>query len=219
MIRPEVSAVITLVAMITIAISTYLMHYDDKLFATFDKYKIRLFEREAAYKEHVKRKSYQFILFGYHRGGHQFINTFQQMKKRFVVVDYDPAVIDTLEHRDVAFVYGDATDPELLDEIGVEHAQLIVSTFTDHTITLGLVDTIKKKNEKAVIICHATNQEEAIQLYGLGATYVMIPHYIGSEKVSAFLKKNGIDQAQFEQFKEKHLAYLESHFSQSEPDM
>jgi hypothetical protein len=47
----------------------------------------------------------------------------------------------------------------------------------------------------------------------------MIPHYIGSEKVSAFLKKNGIDKAQFEQFKEKHLAYLESHFTHVAPDM
>ena len=219
LIRPEVSAVITLVAMITIAVSTYLMHYDDKLFLLFDRYKLRLFEREAAYKEHVRRKSYQFILFGYHKGGHQFINTFQQMKKRFVVVDYDPAVIDSLEHNDVAFMYGDATDPELLDEIGVEHAQLIVSTFTDYTITLQLVAAIKKLNPKAVIICHATNQEEAIQLYELGATYVMIPHYIGSEKVSAFLKKNGADKIQFEQFKEKHLAYLESHFTQVAPDM
>lgn len=219
MIRPEVSAVITLVAMITIAFSTYLTHYDEKLFALFDKTKLRLFERQAAYKEHVRKKSYPFILFGYHKGGHQFITTFQEMNKRFVVVDYDPAVIDTLEQHDVAFMYGDATDPELLEEIGVEHAKLIVSTFTDYTITQQLVTAITALNEKAVIICHATNQEEAIQLYALGATYVMIPHYIGSEKVSAFLKRNGIDKAQFEQFKEKHLAYLESHFTHVAPDM
>lgn len=219
LIRPEVSAVITLVAMITIAISTYLMHYDERLFAIFDRFKFKLFEREAAYKEHVKRKSYPFILFGYHKGGHQFINTFQQMKKRFVVVDYDPAVIDTLEHHDVAFMYGDATDPELLDEIGVENAKLIVSTFTDYTVTQQLVAAIAKLNEKAVIICHATNQEEAIELYNLGATYVMIPHYIGSEKVSSFLKKNGLDKEQFDQFREKHKAYLETHFTQIAPDM
>jgi Kef-type K+ transport system membrane component KefB len=219
MIRPEVSAVITLVAMITIAFSTYLMHYDEKWFQLFDRLKFRLFEREASYKEHVRRKSYPFILFGYHKGGHEFINTFQQMGKRFVVVDYDPAVIDTLEQHDVAFMYGDATDPELMDEIGVEHAKLIVSTFTDHDITRQLVAAIVKLNDKAVLICHATNQEEAIQLYEMGATYVMIPHYIGSEKVSAFLKKNGIDKVQFEQFKEKHLAYLESHFTHVAPDM
>jgi Kef-type K+ transport system membrane component KefB len=219
LVRPEVSAVVTLVAMITIAISTYLMHYDEKLFVIFDRFKIRLFEREAAHKEHLRKKSYPFILFGYHKGGHQFINTFQQMKKRFVVVDYDPAVIDTLEQHDIAFMYGDATDPELMDEIGVEHAKLIVSTFTDYTITQQLVSTITKMNEKAVIICHASNQEEAIALYDMGATYVMIPHYIGSEKVSSFLKKNGLDKEQFELFREKHKTYLETHFTQSAPDM
>lgn len=218
-IRAEVSAVITLVAMITIAISTYLMHYDEKFFTFFERFNIHLFEREASYKEHVRKKSYPFILFGYHKGGHEFINTFQQMNKRFVVVDYDPAVIDTLEQHDVAFMYGDATDPELMEEIGVEHAKLIVSTFTDHEITRQLVAAIVKLNNTAVIICHATNQEEAIQLYEMGATYVMIPHYIGSEKVSAFLKRNGGDKAQFEQFKEKHLAYLESHFTHVAPDM
>jgi Kef-type K+ transport system membrane component KefB len=218
-IRPEVSAVITLVAIITIAISTYLMHNDERLFGIFDKLNFRLFEREASYKEHIRRKSYPFILFGYHKGGHEFIATFQQMGKRFVVVDYDPAVIDTLEQHDVAFMYGDATDPELMDEIGVENAKLIVSTFTDHSITTQLVAAIVKLNDKAVLICHATNQEEAIQLYEMGATYVMIPHYIGSEKVSAFLKKNGLNKEQFEQFKTKHLAYLESHFTHVAPDM
>lgn len=219
MVRPEVGSIITLVAMITIAISTYLMHYDEKLFLLFDKFKLRLFDRESSFKEHVRRKSYPYILFGYHKGGHEFINTFQLMNKRFVVVDYDPAVIDTLEQHDVAFMYGDATDPELMEEIGVEHAKLIVSTFTDHEITRQLVSAIVKLNDTAVIICHATNQEEAIQLYEMGASYVMIPHYIGSEKVSAFLRRNGGDKAQFEQFKEKHLAYLESHFTHVAPDM
>lgn len=219
MVGTEVSAIVTLVAMITIAISTYLMHYDEQLFLLFDKLNLKLFERETKYKEHVKRKSYPFILFGYHKGGHQFIMTFQNMKQRFIVVDYDPGVIETLERHDVPFMYGDATDPELLEEIGVEHAKLVVSTFTDFTITQQLVAAIAKSNHKVVIVCHATNQEEAIQLYELGATYVMIPHYIGSEKVSAFLKKNGVDKDQFEQFKEKHMAYLESHFTHIAPDM
>lgn len=219
LIREDVAAVITLVAMITIAASTYLMHYDEKLFLLFDKLNVRLFERETKYKEHIKRKSYPFILFGYHKGGHQFISTFQGMNKRFVVVDYDPAVAEVLERHDIPYIYGDATDPELMDEVGVEHAKVIVSTFTDFTITEQLVAYTNKVNHKAVVICHATNQEEAIKLYEAGATYVMIPHYIGSEKVSSFLKKNGGDKAEFEQFKERHLSYLENHFSGVAPDM
>ena len=141
------------------------------------------------------------------------------MRKRFIVVDYDPAVIETLERHNVPFMYGDATDPELMDEIGVDQAKLIVSTFSDFEITKLLVETIVKLNNKALIICHATNQSEAVQLYEMGATYVMIPHYIGSEKVSVFLKRNGIDKSQFEQFKGKHLSYLEARISESDTDV
>jgi hypothetical protein len=39
-----------------------------------------------------------------------------------------------------------------------------------------------------------------------------MPHYIGSEKISSFIKKNGFDKTEFRKFKEKHLQYLESHF-------
>lgn len=219
MVREEIGSLITLVAMITIAISTYLMHNDERLFQVFDKFRIRMFERRSSQTEKIKRRGYPLILFGYHKGGHQFINTFQQMRKRFIVVDYDPAVIETLERHNVPFMYGDATDPELMDEVGVEHAKLIVSTFSDFEITKLLVSTVVKLNDKAVIICHATNQSEAVELYEIGATYVMIPHYIGSEKVSVFLKRNGIDKSQFEQFKGKHLNYLESRIAESDIDI
>lgn len=218
-IREEVAAIITLVAMITIGLSTYLMHYDEKLFTVFDRLKLKLFDRETKYKEHIKRKSYQFILFGYHKGGHQFIKTFKGMRKRFVVVDYDPVVAETMERHDIPYIYGDATDPELMEEVGVEHAKVVISTFSDFAATEQLVMYTSNINPDAVIICHAMNQEEAIKLYDLGATYVMIPHYIGSEKVSSFLKKNGGDKAEFEQFKEKHKEYLETHFTHVAPDM
>lgn len=219
MIREDVAAIITLVAMITIALSTYLMHYDDQLFKFFERINLKLFERESKYKEHVRRKSYPFILFGYHKGGHQFINTFKGMNKRFIVVDYDPAVAEIMERHDIPYIYGDATDPELMEEVGVENAKVIISTFTDFNATEQLVTYAHNSNKNAVIICHATNQEEAIQLYNLGATYVMIPHYIGSEKVSSFLKKNGGNKADFAQFKEKHLDYLENHFTHTAPDV
>lgn len=214
---PEVSAVVTLVAMITIAISTYLMHYDNQLFLLFDKFRIALFDRASHHKEHMRKQRNQYLLFGYHNGGHQFINTFRHMGKKFVVVDYDPSVIDHLEQTKVPCMYGDATDPELLEEIGIDHAQLIISTFTDVTVTEQMVSNVHKINPKAVIICHATNQEEAIKLYELGASYVMIPHYIGSEKVSTFLKRNGASADDFAQFKEKHLDYLQTHFSHGHP--
>jgi Kef-type K+ transport system membrane component KefB len=212
LVRQDISAIITLVAITTIAISTYLMQYDDELFARFDRIRLRLFEKEVTYKERRGQRAYQLVLFGYHHGGHEFIKTFKDIGKRYLVIDYDPSVIDTLEHQDIPYLYGDATDSELLEEVGIHNTKLIVSTFSDFEVTTVLVKNINRLNPSAVIICHADNKDEAVELYSLGATYVMIPHYIGSEKISAFIKKNGLKKSEFNQFREKHLTYLENHF-------
>ena len=42
---------------------------------------------------------------------------FAQQKKKFLVIDYDPDVIDEITRRGYDSVYGDATDPELLEEV------------------------------------------------------------------------------------------------------
>lgn len=212
MVRPEISAIVTLVAIITIATSTYLMHYDDELFARFDRIKLHLFEKETVYKEKRSRLGYPLILFGYHHGGHEFIRTFKDIGKRYIVVDYDPNVIENLERQRIPYMYGDAADVELLEEVGVENAKLVISTFTDFDITEQLVRNVARINPKAVIICHADNIVEAVRLYDTGATYVMIPHYIGTEKASSFIKKSGLKKSEFKKYREKHLAYLQSHY-------
>lgn len=216
LVREEVSAIITLVAIITIASSTYLMHFDDGLFARFDRIRLHLFEKEVTFKEKRNRAAYPIVLFGYHHGGHEFIKTFRDIGKRYLVIDYDPNVIDSLEHQDIPYLYGDATDVELLEEIGIHNSKMIISTFSDFEVTSALVKNISRINATSVIICHADNKDEAMQLYALGATYVMIPHFIGSEKISAFIKKSGLKKSEFNQFREKHLTYLESHFPEME---
>lgn len=213
MIRPEAGSIITLVAIITIATSTYLMHYDEALFRIFNRFNIRLFEKETVYKEHRSPRSYQMILFGYHHGGHEFIRAFKQLHKRYLVVDYDPEVIDVLEHQKVDYLYGDATDVELLREAGVEKTKLIVSTINEHATNLFLVNLVEKMNPHAAFICHADNIKEANALYDAGATYVMIPHHIGSERMSSFILKNGIDKQEFRKYRQKHIAFLESHMN------
>lgn len=213
LVSPDTSAVITLVAIITIASSTYLMHYDDALFKAFDRIKFHLFEKEVTHKEKRRQAGYPLILFGYRRGGHEFVKTFEQIGKRFTVVDYDPQIIELLDRQGVPYMYGDATDNELLDEVGIEDAQLVISTFTDYEITESLVKNINHANSEAAIICHADNQEQAMKLYEHGATYVMIPYHVGSEKISSLIRKSELKKSEFKKYRDKHLAYLESHFS------
>jgi voltage-gated potassium channel Kch len=211
LVRPEIGSTITLVAIITIAISTYLMQYDDELYMYFDRVKLHMFEKEVTYREKKHTTGYPILLLGYHHGGHEFVRIFQQMKHRFMVIDYDPEIIDLMEHQKIDYLYGDVTDTELLKEANLEKSKLVVSTISDHSTNVFIVNLLEKINPNAVIICHADNIHQATELYDLGASYVMIPHYIGSERIGQFIKRAGLDKNEFKKFREKHLAHLESH--------
>ncbi len=196
--------VITLTAMITIAISTYLMQYDDKLYKLVEK-RLRIFESAKTKAEHRKKHQYELILFGYHKGGHEFVEAFRDTRKKYVVVDYDPDVIETMERQHIHHIYGDATDMELLEELNVRKAEMVVSTITDYLTNRILVQHIAGRNSKAAFICHADNYDDAAKLYRHGATYVMLPHFIGSERMSSFIKRNGSSRELFDIYRKRHI--------------
>ena len=204
-------SILTIDAFVTIAASTYLMMYSDGLFSRLEP-RLHIFERaKTAFERRESRHRYELVLFGYHRGGHEFVKVFKSLKKRFVVVDYDPEVIDTLESLRVEYMYGDATDAELLEEVGMDSCKLVVSTVTDHPTNVLILKHLEKVSPNAVVILHADSIEEAAELYEMGASYVMMPHFIGSEKIGAFIKKSGFKKSEFRKFRDRHLAYLQTH--------
>lgn len=209
LISAQIVNLLTLTALISIAVSTYMILYADSLFGFFERH-LLLFERRKAQNEREKRNRYELVLLGYRKGGHEFLKVFRGLKKRFVVVDYDPEVIDILEHQKVDYIYGDVTDLELLEEIGLSKVKLVVSTITDREISLYIVKLLDHLNPNAVVICHGETIEEAAELYAAGASYVMMPHYIGSEKIGSFIKRNGFNKNEFKRYRDKHLAYLQT---------
>lgn len=207
LVGDRLSAIITLVAIITIAVSTYLMQYDNWIFAKLEG-RLHLFERKIISEVPHKARAYPLVLFGYQNGGHQFLKTFRSMRQRYVVVDYDPEVIEELEHKRIEYLYGDATDPELLAELNIEKTKLIVNTIGDHSVNKSLVRYVRKHNQDGVIICYSSDHNQAAELYEMGASYVMLPHFIGSEQLSMFIHLHGLNKKSFEDYREKHLMQI-----------
>ncbi|MFO0971794.1 MAG: cation:proton antiporter [Candidatus Saccharimonadales bacterium] len=207
-------AAVTLVALLTFAGSTYLMKYDDEIYNKLEG-KLRLFERHVTKLEQkTALQHYPIVLLGYRKGGAEFIRTFRAMNKRFVVVDYDPEAIELLERQELNFLYGDVTDPELIEELNLEKSKLIVSTISDYNTNKFLAHWLSTKNPGAVFVCSADTAYHAARLYADGAAYVMLPHFIGSEKISSFIKRSGFSKSEFHKFREKHLQYLETHYAE-----
>lgn len=204
LVNGDLVDIMTLTAMITIAISAYLMKYDDELYRKFQK-PLSVFERKSIKEIDKTHTGYKLVLFGYHKGGHEFVQAFRDMHKRYVVIDYDPDVIDTLEHQHIHHVYGDATDYELLEEIGVRKSELVVSTIGDYGTNEQLLTYVLQNNEDAIFVCHANTFDEAAKLYDAGAAYVMLPHLIGSERMSSFIRHNGSNKAAFDRYRKNHI--------------
>ncbi|MDZ7786351.1 MAG: cation:proton antiporter [Candidatus Saccharibacteria bacterium] len=206
-----VVSLVTIVGIITIAVSSYMITYSDNLYATFEKY-LTLFEKRKVKMDQESKNTYELILLGYKKGGHEFIKVFEKLKKKFVVIDYDPDVIDMLEKRKINYLYGDTTDIELLEEAGIDNAKLVVSTIGDFETNSFVVSLLEKLSPKTVVICRAENIEDAEKLYEQGASYVMMPHFIGSERISSFLNKNGVNKTEFKKYRERHLSSIRSQF-------
>jgi CPA2 family monovalent cation:H+ antiporter-2 len=181
-----------------------MMQYDAALYRRLEG-KLSVFERPETKREVQALRHYPLVLLGYHRGGYEFVRTFRQMKKGYVVIDFDPEVIEDLEQQNINHLYGDVTDLELLDEIGVHRSELVVSTINDVATNRLVLGHLMRRNKDALFICHANNYEEAAQLYEKGAAYVLLPHFIGNEQISSFIRRNGTDKKAFDQYRQKHL--------------
>lgn len=207
LIDPRAASVITLVALITIGVSSYLMKYDDKLYRKTHRM-LNLFERKRPSERKQKRGLYEAILFGYHHGGHEFLHLFRDMKQRYLVVDYDPEVIEHLEAQGIRHAYGDATDTEFLEEINAGHAKFVASTIIDRRVNLLLLTYLHRYSTEITFLCHARTYEDALELYEHGAAYVILPRFLGSEYITSHIKRHGMDKKAFDSFRAKHIVSI-----------
>lgn len=200
----KITSVMTMVALVTIAVSSYLMKYDDSLYRRLEKV-LGVFERRNIKERKQKRGLYTAILFGYHHGGHEFLQLFRDMKQRYLIVDYNPEIIEHLESQGIRHAYGDATDSEFLEEINAGHAKFVASTIIDREVNKLIINYLHRYSTDIVFICHARTYEDALALYEHGAAYVILPRFLGSEYITSHIKRYGIDKEAFAHFRQRHI--------------
>lgn len=207
---PEVLSIVTIVFFLTVAFSIYLMQYSDKVYPFFSK-PLKVIERKSSridsrksYKEDV----YDVILFGYNRIGYDILESLKRMKKKYLVVDYDPLVIRKLTKDKIDCRYGDANDYELLNDLNLSKVKMVVSTIPTFETNLLLINKIKEENKNAIIITVSHQIDNATRLYREGATYVLMPHLLGGKQASTMIESYGFDLNKFLKEKITHLGNL-----------
>ncbi|MBI4100374.1 cation:proton antiporter [Candidatus Microgenomates bacterium] len=201
----EVSLV-TLVGIVTITLSTYMILSGQKLYQKFEPY-LDFFERE---KPHEKRPSSEkpfenhVILIGCNRIGNDILEFLKKKEQNFVVLDFNPETIRWLEAQEVPCIFGDVSDEEILNHLNLGKAQIIISTVPDVEDNLALISKAKLKNSPAIILVTALYPEEEEELYKAGADYVILPHVLGGKHVAHLLSEHSANLEEYLYAKRNH---------------
>ena len=199
-IGSEILSILVIVTLITVSGSSYSIIYFSRLYKFLSPY-LGIFERSGAKIDegrHYHKRDFDSILFGHNRIGYSLLKSLKKIKSRFLVVDYNPDIIKTLVEQGTPCRYGDADDLELLEELPLERAKNIISTIPDIETNSVLIDYIKNVNPDANIIVVSHNLENTLELYELGATYVITPHFLGGDHVAKLIEKYKTNKKKFE---------------------
>jgi len=211
----EILSLVTVVGLITIAGSTYMITYSNWIYSKIYK-RLKIFEKKKVREDKNIKKTYDVILFGYNRIGYSILNSLKSAKKKSLVVDFNPETIKSLNKFGVPALYGDVYDLEMLEELPLESLELAVSTIPELETNELLIDVIREKNKKAVIILRAHTIEDALKLYKAGANYVLTPHFLGGEYVAKMIKHVKSEDKDYSVERKKHIKMLKKMHSRGD---
>lgn len=179
-IEEETVALITLVGLITIGLSTYLILYSHEIYKVISPV-LGIFERKNTYSENEldleSIQRYDVIIFGLGRLGGRIAKLLERKPDiKYLGVDFDPKVVRSWQEKDRNIIYGDIEDPELLERIPFKGSKAIISTVADKDHSLQLIKTLKRTGYKGKIYLTAIHEKDFQTLCSYGAHKVLLPH-------------------------------------------
>ncbi len=171
---------ITLVGLITISASTYMILYSHLLYEWLSPW-LGPFERKQPWREATQAGSpeqggYDVILFGLGRFGAGIAQELRQRGYRVLGVDFDPDLIRRLEGLGYAVRYGDAEDPEFLATLPLDRAQWVLSSLREMPVNLALLHGLRDHGYDGCVAVTAHTATDARLLKQAGTDQVLIPY-------------------------------------------
>lgn len=208
-ISEQAVSLVTLVGVFTIVGSTYLILYADPLYDRLKRFISLIVIRHHYHRQRADGDgAADIIILGYDRVGQDFVASADKITDNYLVVDYNPRSVKRLRENNIPHRYGDAEDVEFLQEINFQQARLIVSSIPDHKINLLLVKYYRKANPQGIVVVTSHHINDAKELYLAGASYVVMPHYLGAHHAATMIAHHGFSVAKFEKERNVHLARL-----------
>ena len=202
-IQSEVSGFISLVAILTMGTSAYLIRFRDRLEEQF-KPLLDLFESEEKTDLEVEKLEDHAVIIGYDEMAERTCSKLAE-EYDIMVIDQESDKTEKLAESDYTYVYGDFKHGEIRQGANLEEAEFILSFSEQKQVNNVLLE---ERKEETVVFVKASNFEDASEFYDLGADYVMIENILAGNRISEYIEIYLEDKEVFKQEINSELQHI-----------
>jgi len=193
-INNTIVSLITAVGIITITLSTYAVVHANYLYRAGRRL-LSVFERRIAVRElsFARDVSKPIIIVGFGRTGQSV--AMHLKKEDLLVIDFDPEIIHALGKSGYVFMFGDAVDDGIFEQVDLSKTRLLISTSPTLEDNMSLLEIVKRHNIEfrstdaplLKAILRAEDDTIADLLYKAGADYVLLPHFTSGHYLGSII--------------------------------
>lgn len=133
-----------------------------------------------SFKDHI-------IICGYGRNGKQAAKKLLAYKKPFLVIEKNKDLIDRFQNDSIPFVFGNASEDEVLLKAGVDRANTMILAMPNDADNLFVVLSARQINKEMKIISRASQETSYNKLKMAGANNVILPDKIGGDHMASLV--------------------------------
>ena len=195
-IDKSILGLITLVGLITMGLSSYMIIYNHAIYPKLADW-LDLLERKVIHPHHEDSPNSEwtpidFIVFGLGRYGGSVVHDLCEEGFTVLGVDFDPEVVSYWNRRGLRTLYGDADDPELAALLPLQGTGWIVSTVPRCDVGLALLHTLQHHDYKGSIALTSHSQRDEDILLAAGANRVLLPFRDAAKEAARMLTRTQI---------------------------
>ena len=203
-------AIVVLVGVVTMTASTYLILGAEKVFKSLKGF-LTLFEKRVTKEDSlVASDDFQdhIVLVGAGRTGHSLTKYLAKKSTSILVVDFNPKVFTNYVAEKIPVLFGDINDPEIQEIAKIDKAKMIISTISNLSDNLSLLEDIKRTKNKPVTIFTALTKDEALKYYEKGVDKAIVPQTVAGDHIRHILRTYGIASKKINRLGKSHFERL-----------
>lgn len=190
-ISAEVMGLITLVGVVTIFASSYMILHSKQLYNLLSE-PLKIFERKNPYRETAGNQLQEIptldvILIGLGSYGSSLVEDLLLRKKNIMGVDFDPEALQKWRNSSISLAYGDISDTETFESLPLTKTRCVASTVHSEELNLELLQFLKERRFQGKVALTASNSEEARHYEEAGASIIFRPFNDAAEQAAGSL--------------------------------